>query len=179
MGKTVRNNPGYSFPRMPDEWGERERQFGLGLRDQFDQLFVKDENNSEQIKKSQTALEEVKREIQLNVNDLAKRIADLEYRLSAIISESDATIEEQIAEINEEIESIERTMAADKQELLTRIGTLYNEVYPIGITVFGNSALASPITFGTWEAENTDPQTGDPVPDEYGHYMWRRVADPS
>ena len=86
--------------------------------------------------------------------------------------------EEQIAEINEEIGTIEETMADDKEELLGRIATVYNEVYPIGITVLGSSSTDCPITFGTWEAENTDPDTGDPLPDQYGHYMWRRVADP-
>jgi hypothetical protein len=177
MGKTI-NTPGYSLPQMPQQWSENERQYALGVRDNFDQLFSQKERDRKQFEENQTAIDDVRRVQQQYKEDSDYKLNDLEYRLTNVINEGSESVEEQIAEINEEIGTIEGTMADDKEELLGRIASVYNEVYPIGITVLGSSSTDCPITFGTWEADYTDPVTGDPIPDDCGNYRWRRVADP-
>ena len=140
---------GYTFPRMPEQWSEREKQFGLSLRDLFDAIFADQETQDRSTTKNEETISSV----------------DSKYgKAVELINESIETINNAIKETNE------------------RIDNLYDELYPIGITVLmgyeeGTTPTDPPFEFGTWEIVSTDPDTGDPVPDDYGNYMWRRVED--
>lgn len=202
MGKNASNTPGYSFPRMPERWSEGEKQFGLGLRDQFDRLYSQNETANRQYEANKTDIENVRESQQKYADEFAIKMSEMENRMSGAISEGDASIEGQIQELSDEVDAINETLSGVgtsiteintsitginkdiddledglddlETDILRRISTVYNEIYPTGIIVLGGSSC--PITFGTWTSELTDPGTGDPVPDADGNYRWRRVV---
>lgn len=144
--------PGYAFPRMPERWSDSERQFGLALRNLFDTIFSDQETQDRNTAKNGELLKALDEKFTKATEQISNQLNEINDAL--------ADLDERIDETNE------------------RIDGLYDIIYPIGISVLWNDDETAPFEFGTWEIENIDPDTQEPVPDEYGHYMWRRVADP-
>lgn len=161
---------GYSFPRLPDNWTESERMFALELRRLFDTIFGEQADLSRDVINNTNRLSEM---ITQTGKDLGTSIAELTNSLKET-NDRFNDVFTQISEINDKLEEDEEAI----NETNGRIDNLYDEFYPVGISVLWNSSTAAPFAFGTWEIENIDPDTQEPVPDAYGHYMWRRVVDP-
>jgi hypothetical protein len=144
-----RNATGYSFPRLPEGWSEKERQFGIRLRDLFDRIFSDQETQDRNVEANGVRIDETNEKFDKEVKNTNNHLAETNDALEDTTDRLD--------------------------ELLAALGTAFNIIYPIGIVVLTTGADA-PFPFGTWVAALTDPDTGDPVPDSDGHYRWQRTV---
>ena len=208
---------GYSFPRVPERWSESERQFALGQRKLFDNLFGEQaslsrdvvQNNaklSESISKLEKSSGEKINEITQGIDNIGKQLDEFDNDIGEIkealtgidtfitgITTWKSSIDNWKTDIETwktgigtwktsvdgQLEGIIRNMLsliADMNDVKPRLNGIPDLIYPIGITVFTQDDVNPPFSFGTWEVV-TDPDTGTPVQDDFGHYMWQRVED--
>jgi hypothetical protein len=89
------------MPRLPDKWGDSERQFGIGLRDLFDTIYSDQEtqdrnteDNGVRIDETNTKFDAAVADINAHLErtddkleDTIERVDDLEERMEAIDGE--------------------------------------------------------------------------------------------
>jgi hypothetical protein len=142
----VRSSSGYSMPRIPANWNDSERQFGLGLRDLFDSIFSDQETQDR------------------NTEANGERI-----------DETNEKFDGEVKKINDHLNEIDDLLndTTDRlDDLLDEFGESFDKIYPVGIAVFAGST--APFDFGTWDAV-IDPDTNAQA-EFCGKYMWERVG---
>ena len=87
------NVPGYSFPRFPEKWTDKEKQFGLALRNLFDRIFSDQETQDRTEAANVKALTETDEKL----NSAIKKNADSIYQVNDRVDD----LEEQIGDIGD------------------------------------------------------------------------------
>ena len=75
-------NQGYSFPMIPEKWGNSERQFALALRTLFDTLFSDQETQNDNIMKNRQAISETMAQLNKNMDALGSQLSVIEGKLN-------------------------------------------------------------------------------------------------
>jgi chromosome segregation ATPase len=89
------------MPRLPDKWGDSERQFGIGLRDLFDTIYSDQETQDRNTEDNGARIDETNEKFNKAVSeindhlhktddkleDTIERVDDLEERMEAIDGE--------------------------------------------------------------------------------------------
>jgi hypothetical protein len=145
----VRSSSGYSMPRIPDNWNDSERQFGLGLRDLFDSIFSDQETQDRNTEANGERIDETNEKFDGEVKKINDHLNESDDLLN------DTT--DRVKEIEERLDAIDGEV---------------DKIYPVGIAVFAGST--APFDFGTWDAV-IDPDTNAQA-EFCGKYMWERVG---
>ena len=75
-------NQGYSFPMIPEKWGNSERQFALALRPLFDTLFSDQETQTDNIRINRQAISETMAQLNKNMDALGSQLSVIEGKLN-------------------------------------------------------------------------------------------------